>query len=791
MNEWKKHFEALGKLDVKDKKFDEVEEKSIREEVERIESVRDEGEGEGEWYNGVVSRDEVVKAMGICVAGKAMGVDKVKNEFVKRGGVVMVDALHELMNVIWKEEYTPDEWNDATITPIHKSGPTVDVNNYRGIALMSVVIKIYESIIKERLTKTLEKRNMIVEEQGGFREGRGCIDQIFTLNEIIESRREKNKRTYIAFLDFTKAYDIVWREGMWYQLHRMGIRGKAWRVVKNMYRKVRSCVKIKGMQSEWWSSGQGVRQGSVLSPLLFSVAINGVINYMRRRGHGIKIGEDNVPGLLFADDLAIIEESAERLHEAMRDLDEWAQRNRFVFNATKCGVVVAGRRKKEGEKQKEKWMIGGKEVEEKDSYKYLGIEKERMRGWKEYVKRMIGKARSRIGELMMVGVHQCGLRPSMDKRLTEILMRPLLEYGYEVVEMNKSQSLEVERVMLQAGRLITGLPKCAMSDAIRGELGWSTMEERREVGKLKYFHRLRLLPNTRLVKRVLIHRMKEAMEAGMKNYVAINRTPAKRTSWCDGIFRIMWKYGISDQWRVDVKEEESVAVWRWWKGVKEGEGVQKRVEEKQHQLWQERVKEKTKGKYYLKCKKEWGEEEYMNENGSKKGRIWKTRMRTSTVPLQAIIKQEHRHGIPVLIDTCAVCGTGAVENQQHMLVECDAYSKEREEMYSSIQKYVFGIDDGSNEHDHVLSSGSERNRDGIMVDIDSEVDHVMRSGIDRAHCGIIMVDIDSKVDPVMDNWREMESEDLAVWLLSDPKCDFYVRSFLDNAFRIRSSRLGD
>ena len=87
----------------------------------------------------------------------------------------------------------------------------------------------------------------------------------------------------------------------------------------------------------------------------------------------------------------------------------------------------------------------------------------------------------------------------MGKRLTEILMRPLLEYGYEVVEMNKTQSLEVERVMLQAGRLITGLPKCAMSDAIRGELGW--MEERREVGKLKYFHRLRLLPNTRLVKR--------------------------------------------------------------------------------------------------------------------------------------------------------------------------------------------------------------------------------------------------------------------------------------------------
>ena len=86
------------------------------------------------------------------------------------------------------------------------------------------------------------ERGLIVEEQGGFREGRGCIDQIYTLNEIVQSRREKKKPTYIAFMDFTKAYDIVWRDGLFQQLHNVGIRGRMWRVVRDTYRKARSCV---------------------------------------------------------------------------------------------------------------------------------------------------------------------------------------------------------------------------------------------------------------------------------------------------------------------------------------------------------------------------------------------------------------------------------------------------------------------------------------------------------------------------------------------------------------------
>jgi hypothetical protein len=127
----------------------------------------------------------------------------------------------------------------------------------------------------------------------------------------------------------------------------------------------------------------------------------------------------------------------------------------------------------------------------------------------------------------------------------------------------------------------------------------------------------------------------------------------KKGSWCNDMFNIMNKYGIADQWNWKVNEENNVAVWRWWRGI------QGAVAAKHKEMWQDRLMEKKKGPFYWACKKEWGEESYLHEYGSKRGRIWKTRMRASAVPLQAELHREHRS----LSDKCCVCGTRAVENR--------------------------------------------------------------------------------------------------------------------------------
>ena len=199
------------------------------------------------------------------------------------------------------------------------------------------------------------------------------------------------------------------------------------------------------------------------------------------------------------------------------------------------------------------------------------------------------------------------------------------------------------------------------------------------------------------------------------------RNPREKIrGWCNEVHDIMKKYEIVKEWNENVEEKNNVAVWRWWKGNDEEQGVQKLVEGKQREWW---------GRFYLECKGEWGEEEYLNEKGNKKGRIWKTRMRAGAIPLQAELFREHRS----YTDKCNVCGMRAVENQQHMLVECTAYQYER----------------------------------GVMF-------KVIRDKLNEEQASVV--------------WSS--SEELTVWLLSNNECDEPIRTFLDAAFNRRTLLLG-
>ena len=82
-------------------------------------------------------------------------------------------------------------------------------------------------MLNGRLAKFCEERGLLVEEQGGFRAGRGCVDQLFILTEVLAGRRQAKERTYACFIDVRKAYDRVWREGLMKALWEKGIRGRA------------------------------------------------------------------------------------------------------------------------------------------------------------------------------------------------------------------------------------------------------------------------------------------------------------------------------------------------------------------------------------------------------------------------------------------------------------------------------------------------------------------------------------------------------------------------------------
>ena len=115
-----------------------------------------------------------------------------------------------------------DEWCKGMIFPIFKDGYKRDTGNFRGITLLSIVGKVFTSILNDRLVRWSEERKILVEEQGGFRPQRGCPDQLFSLIELLRNRREGS--TFCCFIDVKKAFDRVFRAGLWKRLAEEGIR---------------------------------------------------------------------------------------------------------------------------------------------------------------------------------------------------------------------------------------------------------------------------------------------------------------------------------------------------------------------------------------------------------------------------------------------------------------------------------------------------------------------------------------------------------------------------------------
>ena len=219
---------------------------------------------------------------------------------------------------------------------LYKKGDAEDPGNYRGITLLNVVGKLFCKILNNRLVSRLEAERALHEGQAGFREKRSCVDITFTLNEIVQGRMREGKHTYAFFLDVQKAFDTVWHDGLWFKLWELGIRGRMWRVIKNMYDITQSAVLLEGEVSEQFNIGQGVAQGCSMSPILFSIFINQLLDEVEKAGIGITVKKDvKVGGLMFADDFVGLTTNTEDLQTLINIVQGFCNKWRLKSNIKK------------------------------------------------------------------------------------------------------------------------------------------------------------------------------------------------------------------------------------------------------------------------------------------------------------------------------------------------------------------------------------------------------------------------------------------------------------------------
>ena len=160
---------------------------------------------------------------------------------IRAGGEHFNALLHDVFDTVWELEVQPKAWQYSLLQPIHKGGtkPKPDPASYRGIFLCSALSKLFEGIMNTRLTKFTEAHCTMTDNQLGIRPGRNAHDAIYSLLSLIQYNLHQRQRpTYVAFIDYTTAFPSVSRDKLLCLLFESGITGRMWKHLRERFRTV-------------------------------------------------------------------------------------------------------------------------------------------------------------------------------------------------------------------------------------------------------------------------------------------------------------------------------------------------------------------------------------------------------------------------------------------------------------------------------------------------------------------------------------------------------------------------
>ena len=467
---------------------------------------------------------EVLAAVTKLAYHKAGTADGTVNTMFKCGGEEMAKHLLRLFNWLREKESIPAGWQRSVVVNLFKEGDRADPGNYRGIALISCLGKLYLSMWAARIAKHAEHR--LGERQGGFRSGRSTVDQALILHEVLLRRKRAGQDTFLCFVDFRKAFDTVWHAGLWKRMWDSGIRGKAWRVVRNLYSSINACVKLGDCTSRNVSMRQGVRQGCPLSPILFNLFVEKLAERLRQSGFGAKVKGIDLESLLYADDVVLIGKSSDDLQGMIDVVDKFCRQWRMEINLKKsevmivaepsrCVCAIRDRPERKGEVRTRNgapagdcvicspWVCRGQRLKVVRKYKYLGIWFSSDLKWDEHIDVKLEMARGRTQKLAKVFSNR--RLSSRAKTLVWLSsVRPLLEYGCEVWRASEAHIGEMERVQLDAGRKIFRLSSRTSNIAVRGLMEVPELRTRHAMSRLKYMAKLMAMDRGRLARTVVM-----------------------------------------------------------------------------------------------------------------------------------------------------------------------------------------------------------------------------------------------------------------------------------------------
>ena len=359
------------------------------------------------------SIEELSKAIDHLSSGKAPGNDGIPAEVLKCGKPALLKPLLNLICECWESGHIPQDMRDAKIVTLYKNkGDRSDCNNYRGISLLSIVGKAFARVVLARL-QTLAQ-NVYPESQCGFRAGRSTMDMVFSLRQLQEKCREQQKVLFIAYIDLTKAFDLVSRTGLFSILKKIGCPPRLLSIIEAFHNNMHSTVLFDGATSEPFPVCSGVKQGCVLAPTLFGIFFSVLLRYafencsegvnIHTRADGnlyniarlrakSKVETVLIRELLFADDAALVSHTEEGLQQLVSRFSEACKEFGLTISLKKTNIM------RQGTECLPAISIEGNTLDVVEDYTYLGSNISSSLSLEKEIQTRIGKAVSLMARL--------------------------------------------------------------------------------------------------------------------------------------------------------------------------------------------------------------------------------------------------------------------------------------------------------------------------------------------------------------------------------------------------------
>ena len=458
-----------------------------------------------------------------------------------------------LIRKVWESEEIPQEWNAGSITTIWKGkGDKECLNNHRGITVSSAIGNIIEEVIDKRMEKTIS----FSQGQAGGVKGASTSDHLFLLRSLMTLAQANKSNLFLTFYDVQKAYDRADVNNLLHVIWNAGVRGKMWRILKNLSTNLTAVVKTRYGPSRPIERHTGGKQGSRVFGRLFSKQMDTLSeDFVSKHEEKIKVNDEFSIGCLeWVDDVVTATSGLNNQNSVLKIVDDFARKNKLEWGESKCQVMQVGKKIT----IPSEWKLGDKTITNTTAYKYLGDTVTSDNKNKRNLEIKENKIEATVRQINTTASSDImrGVEARVILTLYEKSIIPSFTNNCESWTLSKTEEKQVDRIGVKTLKRLFSLPTTTPNAAVIHNFGQLFFTQEIDKKRFMFLHKLLSRGNDHWTKSMLLH------------------LQSRNIGWAKNMKEKLEEYGLEPNW--DAIQTQTKNQWK----TTVGEAVDKKNKEK-------------------------------------------------------------------------------------------------------------------------------------------------------------------------------------------------------------------